>query len=241
MPSSSSAVRAAADGRTYLNPELGARMAAAPPAPAGPPDDLTERELEILRLIALGHTNAEIAGQLYLSVRTVESHRAHIQQKTRRATRAELVRYALDHGLLGRLRRQSGKTAVTAVPRARRLDLQLAAHQRRALAHPRQPEAGGRLRGVEAAPVVGYAHAQRIRTLLDRDVDARCAGMLADVGQRLLHEPVDRGLELGIEGVLLDAHVQPDLQAFDVARRAARALPVRQGARVDRARPDAAR
>jgi two-component system, NarL family, response regulator NreC len=96
-----SAVRAAADGRTYLNPELGARMAAAPPAPAGPPDDLTERELEILRLIALGHTNAEIAGQLYLSVRTVESHRAHIQQKTRRATRAELVRYALDHGLLG--------------------------------------------------------------------------------------------------------------------------------------------
>jgi two-component system response regulator NreC len=96
-----SAVRAAADGRTYLNPELGARMAAAPPAPTGPPDDLTERELEILRLIALGHTNAEIGGRLYLSVRTIESHRAHIQQKTRRGTRAELVRYALDHGLLG--------------------------------------------------------------------------------------------------------------------------------------------
>jgi two-component system response regulator NreC len=96
-----SAVRAAADGRTYLNPELGARMAAAPPAPEGPPDDLTERELEILRLIALGHTNAEIGGRLYLSVRTIESHRAHIQQKTRRSTRAELVRYALDHGLLG--------------------------------------------------------------------------------------------------------------------------------------------
>ena len=96
-----SAVYAAADGRTYLNPELGARMASAPPAPEGPPDDLTERELEILRLIALGHTNAEIGGQLYLSVRTIESHRAHIQQKTRRSTRAELVRYALDHGLLG--------------------------------------------------------------------------------------------------------------------------------------------
>jgi two-component system response regulator NreC len=95
------AVRAAADGRTYLNPELGARMAAAPPAPEGPPDDLTERELEILRLIAHGHTSAEIGGQLYLSVRTIESHRAHIQQKTRRSTRAELVRYALDHGLLG--------------------------------------------------------------------------------------------------------------------------------------------
>jgi two-component system, NarL family, response regulator NreC len=94
------AVQAAAQGRTYLNPELGARMAAAPPEPAGPPDDLTEREVEILRLIALGHTNAEIGKQLYLSVRTVESHRAHIQQKTRRSTRAELVRYALDHSLI---------------------------------------------------------------------------------------------------------------------------------------------
>ena len=96
-----SAVRAAADGRTYLNPELGARLAAAPPQPAGPPDDLTEREVEILRLIALGHTNAEIAAQLYLSVRTVESHRAHIQQKLGRNTRAELVRYALDNTLIG--------------------------------------------------------------------------------------------------------------------------------------------
>lgn len=94
------AVRAAAGGGTYLNPSLGARLAAEPPAPTGPPDDLTEREVEVLRLIALGHTNAEIAGQLYLSVRTVESHRAHIQQKLRRSTRAELVRYALDHGLV---------------------------------------------------------------------------------------------------------------------------------------------
>ncbi len=94
------AVHAAAEGRTYLNPQLGARMAAAPPIPEGPPDDLTPRELEILRLIALGHTNAEIGGQLYLSVRTIESHRAHIQQKTGRNSRAELVRYALDHSLL---------------------------------------------------------------------------------------------------------------------------------------------
>jgi two-component system response regulator NreC len=99
------AVQAAAQGRTYLNPELGARMAAAPPEPAGPPDDLTEREVEILRLIALGHTNAEIGKQLYLSVRTVESHRAHIQQKTRRSTRSELVRYALDHSLIDDARR----------------------------------------------------------------------------------------------------------------------------------------
>jgi two-component system, NarL family, response regulator NreC len=96
------AIRFAAAGRTYLNPELGARMAAAPPQPAGPPDDLTDREVEILRLIALGHTNAEIGKQLFLSVRTVESHRAHIQQKTRRTTRSELVRYALEHSLTDR-------------------------------------------------------------------------------------------------------------------------------------------
>jgi two-component system, NarL family, response regulator NreC len=94
------AVRRAAAGDTYLNPRLGAALAAAPPKPAGPPDDLTEREVEILKLIALGHTNVEIGEQLYLSVRTVESHRAHIQQKLRRSSRAELVRYALDHGLL---------------------------------------------------------------------------------------------------------------------------------------------
>jgi two-component system, NarL family, response regulator NreC len=94
------AVRLAADGRTYLNPELGARLAAEPPTPAGPPDDLSTREIEVLRLIALGHTNSEIASQLYLSVRTVESHRAHIQQKTRRTTRADLVAYAREHDLL---------------------------------------------------------------------------------------------------------------------------------------------
>ncbi len=94
------AVRRAAAGETYLNPRLGAALAAAPPEQAGPPDNLTEREAEVLRLIALGHTNAEIGSQLYLSVRTVESHRAHIQQKLRLSTRAELVRYALEHGML---------------------------------------------------------------------------------------------------------------------------------------------
>lgn len=93
------AVRMAAAGKTYLNPQLGARLAAEPAQPAGPPDDLTEREVEVLRLIALGHTNTEIGEHLYLSVRTVESHRAHIQQKLRRSSRAELVRYAIEHGL----------------------------------------------------------------------------------------------------------------------------------------------
>jgi two-component system, NarL family, response regulator NreC len=94
------AVRRVAEGGTYLNPRLGALLAAAPPEPSGPPDDLTPREVEVLRLIALGHTNAEIAQELFLSVRTVESHRAHIQQKLNRSTRAELVRYALDHGFV---------------------------------------------------------------------------------------------------------------------------------------------
>jgi two-component system response regulator NreC len=94
------AIRLAAAGDTYLNPRLGARMAATPDQPSGPPDDLSDRELEVLRLIALGHTNSEIANQLFLSTRTVETHRAHIQQKIRRTSRAELVRYALDHGLL---------------------------------------------------------------------------------------------------------------------------------------------
>ena len=94
------AIRLAAEGETYLNPRLGARLAAAPPEPPGAPDDLSDRELEVLKLIALGHTNSEIASQLYLSVRTVESHRAHIQQKTRKSSRAELVRYALEHRLV---------------------------------------------------------------------------------------------------------------------------------------------
>ncbi len=92
------AVRRAAASETYLNPSLGARIAREPPP--GPPDDLSEREVEVLRLIALGHTNAEIAEQLYLSVRTVETHRAHIQQKLRVSSRAELVRYALQRGLV---------------------------------------------------------------------------------------------------------------------------------------------
>jgi two-component system, NarL family, response regulator NreC len=92
------AVRRAAVGDTYLNPRLGARVAAEPPP--GPPDGLSEREVDVLRMISLGHTNAEIAEQLFLSVRTVETHRAHIQQKLRLGSRAELVRYALDHKLI---------------------------------------------------------------------------------------------------------------------------------------------
>ena len=73
------AVRRAAAGETYLNPQLGARMATEPTQPSAPPNDLSEREVEVLRLIALGHTNAE---------------------KLFRSSRADLVRYALDHGLV---------------------------------------------------------------------------------------------------------------------------------------------
>jgi two-component system, NarL family, response regulator NreC len=95
------AIHSAREGRTYVNPSLGARLATEPLEPSGPPGGLTEREVDTLKLIALGHTNAEIAQKLYLSVRTVETHRAHIQQKLGRSTRAELVSYALDHGLIG--------------------------------------------------------------------------------------------------------------------------------------------
>jgi two-component system response regulator NreC len=96
------AVQTVAQGGTYLNPAVGAKLARMDGERPGRPGDLSERELEVLRLIALGHTNAEIGEQLFLSVRTVETHRAHIQQKLGRTSRAELVRYALDHGLLGR-------------------------------------------------------------------------------------------------------------------------------------------
>jgi two-component system, NarL family, response regulator NreC len=92
------AVRLAAAGERYLNPRLGARIAVEPPP--GPPDNLSEREVDVLRLIALGHTNTQIAKQLYISVRTVETHRSHIQQKLLLTSRAELVRYALDRKLV---------------------------------------------------------------------------------------------------------------------------------------------
>jgi two-component system, NarL family, response regulator NreC len=96
------AVREIAGGGSYVHPALGARMVAAEAAEraAAQADPLSEREREVLRLLALGHTNQEIAGKLYISVRTAESHRAHIMQKLRLTTRAELVRYALSNGLL---------------------------------------------------------------------------------------------------------------------------------------------
>ena len=82
------AIRSAKDGRTYLNPELGARMAAAPAEPSGPPDDLTEREVEILRLIALGHTNAEI-GKRSISACAPSSPTARTSSRRRAGRHAQ--------------------------------------------------------------------------------------------------------------------------------------------------------
>jgi DNA-binding NarL/FixJ family response regulator len=96
------AVRTVAGGGRYVHPALGARLVAAEAEEraAAEADPLSEREREVLQLLALGHTNQEVAQRLYISVRTAETHRAHIMQKLRLATRAELVRYALAHGLL---------------------------------------------------------------------------------------------------------------------------------------------
>lgn len=96
------AIRVALEGGTYINPQLGARLASEPPARSEPPDGLTPREIEVLNLIALGYMNPEIAERLVLSVRTVETHRANIQRKTNRHTRAELIAYALEQGLVER-------------------------------------------------------------------------------------------------------------------------------------------
>jgi two-component system response regulator NreC len=97
------AVREVAGGNRYVHPALGARLVAAEAEARAreEADPLSEREREVMRLLALGHTNQEIAKMLYISVRTAETHRAHIMQKLRLSTRAELVRYALDQGLMG--------------------------------------------------------------------------------------------------------------------------------------------
>ena len=96
------AIREVAAGGHYVHPELGARLVAAESRERkrAKEDPLSDREHEVLRLLALGHTNQEIAKQLFISVRTAETHRAHIMQKLRLSTRAELVRYAIAHGML---------------------------------------------------------------------------------------------------------------------------------------------
>jgi two-component system response regulator NreC len=94
------AIRAIAAGETYVHPEIGGRLLQAKLRP--PEEPLTDRERQVLGLIAMGHTNAQVSEQLYLSVRTVESHRARMYEKLGVRSRAELIRYALDHGLVER-------------------------------------------------------------------------------------------------------------------------------------------
>ncbi|MHB8643848.1 MAG: response regulator [Gaiellaceae bacterium] len=96
------AVRQVAGGGRYVNPALGARLVAADAEERAraESDPLSEREREVLHLLALGNTNQEIAKMLFISVRTAETHRAHIMQKLHLSTRADLVRYALANGLL---------------------------------------------------------------------------------------------------------------------------------------------
>ena len=96
------AIHQVATGDKYVHPALGARLVAAEADAKAreEADPLSDREREVMRLLALGHTNQEIAKMLYISVRTAETHRAHIMQKLRLGTRAELVRYAIDQGLL---------------------------------------------------------------------------------------------------------------------------------------------
>jgi two-component system response regulator NreC len=94
------AINMAAEGSTYLEPRLGARLAADVAAAKRSAPELTEREVEVLRLIARGHTNREMAERLYLSVRTVESHRARIQRKLGRSSRSDLVDYVIERGLI---------------------------------------------------------------------------------------------------------------------------------------------
>ncbi|GGT03068.1 response regulator transcription factor [Streptomyces chromofuscus] len=97
------AVLQVARGATYLQPAMGARLAVAEAGGPGTVGDasLTTRELRVLALLASGHTNQEIARSLFVSVRTVESHRARIRDKLGIETRAELIAAARERGLQG--------------------------------------------------------------------------------------------------------------------------------------------
>jgi len=91
------AIRAAAGGGSYIDPELGGQVAQ---LGADPVEALNERERELLRLLALGHTNREIGEKLYLSVRAVEVNRAKLLEKLGLETRPELVRFAIANGVI---------------------------------------------------------------------------------------------------------------------------------------------
>jgi DNA-binding NarL/FixJ family response regulator len=93
------AIRCVAAGDRWVDPKLGAQLVVADGVPGL--DPISDRERDVLHLLALGHTNTEIGGKLHISVRTVDTHRAHVMRKLRLATRAELVLFALANGLIG--------------------------------------------------------------------------------------------------------------------------------------------
>jgi DNA-binding NarL/FixJ family response regulator len=93
------AIQLVSSGSRYVDPEIGATLVVDDVASAV--EDISERERDVLQLLALGYTNQEIGKKLYISVRTVDTHRAHIMRKLRLASRAELVLFALAHGLIG--------------------------------------------------------------------------------------------------------------------------------------------
>jgi DNA-binding NarL/FixJ family response regulator len=93
------AIQRVAAGFGYVEPDLGAKLVVANGSPAL--QSLSERERDIVHLLALGHTNQEIGKMLFISVRTVDTHRAHIMRKLRLETRAELVMFALANGVIG--------------------------------------------------------------------------------------------------------------------------------------------
>ena len=93
------AIRLVADGEGYVEPALGAKLVT--PKGSQVLDPLSERERDVMQLLALGYTNQEIAGRLFISVRTVDTHRAHIMRKLQLETRAELVMFALANGVIG--------------------------------------------------------------------------------------------------------------------------------------------
>ncbi len=91
------AFRVAAEGGLYVDPHVGALLASSDASTTVP---LSEREREIIRHLALGYTNSQIAQRLYLSERTVKTYRARAVAKIGHSTRAELTEYARTHGLL---------------------------------------------------------------------------------------------------------------------------------------------
>ena len=143
------AIREVAAGRRYLHPPLGARLAQAEhrAAARAAADPLSDREREVARLLALGHTNQEIAKMLFISVRTAETHRAHIMQKLKLSTRSALVPL---RDPAGPARRRDARLGSNSSHRARRPRPRRAARAGRARRSPRARARACRSGGADA-------------------------------------------------------------------------------------------